>query len=46
VQGHSNKVIAGMLKLSPKTVEDHRASIMSKTESNGLARLIALASLD
>jgi hypothetical protein len=28
-----------MLKLSPKTVEDHRASIMSKTESSGLAQL-------
>ncbi|NIJ16368.1 response regulator transcription factor [Sphingobium vermicomposti] len=46
VQGHSNKVIAGMLALSPKTVEDHRASIMSKTEANGLAQLIALASPD
>ncbi len=46
VQGHSNKVIAGMLELSPKTVEDHRASIMFKTEANGLAQLIALASLD
>ena len=46
VQGHSNKVIAAMLELSPKTVEDHRASIMSKTGANGLAQLIALAALD
>jgi two-component system, LuxR family, response regulator FixJ len=46
VQGHSNKVIAAMLELSPKTVEDHRASIISKTGANGLAQLIALASLD
>lgn len=44
VQGHSNKVIAGILTLSPKTVEDHRASIMSKTGANGLAHLIAIAS--
>ncbi|EQB07423.1 response regulator receiver [Sphingobium quisquiliarum P25] len=46
VQGHSNKVVAAMLELSPKTVEDHRASIISKTGANGLAQLIALASLD
>lgn len=44
VQGHSNKVVAGLLHLSPKTVEDHRASIMSKTGVNGLAQLIALSS--
>jgi FixJ family two-component response regulator len=42
IQGHSNKVIAGMLGLSPKTVEDHRASVMAKTGVNGLAQLIAL----
>ncbi|NIJ16978.1 response regulator transcription factor [Sphingobium vermicomposti] len=46
VQGHSNKVIAAKLELSPKTVEDHRASIISKTGANGLAQLIALASPD
>ncbi|AJR26986.1 MULTISPECIES: response regulator transcription factor [unclassified Sphingobium] len=43
VQGHSNKAIAALLGLSPKTVEDHRASIMAKTGANGLAQLIALA---
>ncbi|MEC3950153.1 response regulator transcription factor [Sphingobium sp. HWE2-09] len=42
VQGHSNKVVAGLLNLSPKTVEDHRSSIMAKTGVNGLAQLIAL----
>ncbi|OAH42028.1 hypothetical protein AX777_22345 [Sphingobium yanoikuyae] len=42
IQGHSNKVIAGMLGFSPKTVEDHRASVMAKTGVNGLAQLIAL----
>jgi DNA-binding CsgD family transcriptional regulator len=35
-------VVAGLLNLSPKTVEDHRASIISKTGVNGLAQLIAL----
>lgn len=42
IQGHSNKVIAAILGLSPKTVEDHRASVMAKTGVNGLAQLIAL----
>lgn len=44
VQGHSNKGIAAILGLSPKTVEDHRASVMGKTGVNGLAQLIALGS--
>ena len=43
VRGHSNKAIAAILCLSPKTVEDHRASIMTKTGSSGLAQLIALS---
>lgn len=43
VQGHSNKAVADMLGLSPKTVEDHRAAIVAKTGTNGLAQLIALA---
>jgi two-component system response regulator FixJ len=43
VLGHSNKVVAAMLDLSPKTVEDHRAAIVAKTGANGLAQLIALA---
>ncbi|WP_176594034.1 response regulator transcription factor [Sphingobium sp. EM0848] len=42
ILGHSNKVIAAILGLSPKTVEDHRASVMGKTGVNGLAQLIAL----
>ncbi len=42
-QGCSNKVIAAMLSLSSRTVEDHRASVMFKTGANGLAQLIALA---
>lgn len=44
VQGHPNKVVADRLGLSPKTVEDHRAAVLAKTGTNGLAQLIALAS--
>lgn len=43
VQGHSNKAVAAILTLSPKTVEDHRAAIVAKTGASGLAQLIALA---
>lgn len=43
VQGHSNKVVAGMLQLSPKTVEDHRAAVLRKTGAKSLAQLIQIA---
>lgn len=43
VLGHPNKMVADLLGLSPRTVEDHRAAILAKTGSNGLAQLIALA---
>lgn len=43
VQGHPNKVVADRLGLSPKTVEDHRASVLAKTGASGLAQLIALS---
>lgn len=43
VIGQSSKMIAAALALSPKTIEDHRASIMAKTGANGLAQLIAIA---
>jgi FixJ family two-component response regulator len=43
VRGLSNKAIAAQLNLSPKTVEDHRASISAKTGTSGLAQLISLA---
>lgn len=42
VLGHSNKQIAASLMISARTVEDHRAAIMAKTRTNGLADLIAL----
>lgn len=41
-QGLSNKMIAGNLGIHPKTIEDHRASIMRKTSTNSLAQLIAI----
>nr|WP_257558507.1 response regulator [Sphingobium sp. CFD-2] len=43
VQGQSNKMIAAALGLSSRTVEDHRASIMAKTEAQSLAQLITLS---
>lgn len=43
VLGHTNKEVAAMLRLSVRTVEDHRASILRKTGARGLADLIELA---
>lgn len=40
--GQTNKMIASVLGLSIKTIEDHRAAIMAKTGANNLAQLIAL----
>lgn len=41
--GHSNKEIAERLGISARTVEDHRAAIVAKTRTNGLAQLVALS---
>ena len=43
VRGHSNKEIAERLAISVRTVEDHRAAIVTKTRTNGLAQLVALS---
>ncbi|MES3152000.1 response regulator transcription factor [Sphingomonas faeni] len=43
VMGHNNQAIAAVLDISPKTVEDHRAAIVAKTGTNGIAQLIALS---
>ncbi|MCR9176927.1 MAG: response regulator [Alphaproteobacteria bacterium] len=43
VAGHSNKVIAHHLTLSPKTVEVHRARVMAKTGAKNLSNLVRLA---
>ncbi len=40
VEGKLNKVIAADLKISPKTVELHRAKIMEKMEADSLAQLV------
>ncbi len=42
VQGQANKVIAADLKLSQRTVENHRASIMRRTKSASLPALLRL----
>lgn len=42
VVGKLNKVIAGQLDISPKTVELHRAKIMEKMRARSLAELVRL----
>jgi two-component system response regulator FixJ len=42
VQGRSNKVVAYELGISPRTVEIHRAHIMSKMEASSLSDLVRL----
>ncbi len=43
VAGHSNKVIAQNLSLSPRTVEIHRARVMDKMQARSLSELVRLA---
>lgn len=43
VRGHSNKEVAERLGISARTVEDHRASIITKTRTKGLSQLMALS---
>lgn len=40
VAGHPNKVIAEQLQISPKTVEVHRARVMSKMRADSLPELV------
>jgi FixJ family two-component response regulator len=42
VAGNANKEIAIKLKISPRTVEHHRAKIMEKTGARGLPQLVRL----
>jgi two-component system response regulator FixJ len=41
--GHPNKVIAYELRISPRTVENHRARLMVKMRVDSLAELVRLA---
>jgi two-component system response regulator FixJ len=43
VAGHPNKVIAHELKISPRTVENHRARLMVKMQVASVAELVKLA---
>ena len=45
VAGKASKVIASDLGLSPKTVEVHRARVMSKMQAGSIAELVRLAVL-
>jgi len=45
IAGKANKVIANELKLSPKTVEAHRAAIMRKLGVHSIAELVRIVML-
>ena len=42
VQGSSSKEAAEILKISPRTVEFHRANIMQKMEARNVAELMRI----
>ena len=46
VSGKTNKEIAGLLNISPKTVEKHRTSLMTKLDVHSVAQLMARALQD
>ena len=41
-QGKANKMVAGDLGVSQRTVEIHRAHVMQKMEANSLAELVRM----
>ncbi|MBN1186659.1 MAG: response regulator transcription factor, partial [Bacteroidales bacterium] len=42
-QGYSNKEIAEVLFLSPKTIDNYRTSLLEKTETKNSAHLVMYA---
>ena len=42
-QGHTSKEISGLLEISPRTVEHHRANMMNKLRINDVAGLTRYA---
>ncbi len=42
IAGHSNKIIASDLKISPRTVEIYRAHVMTKMEAESLSELVRM----
>jgi two-component system, LuxR family, response regulator FixJ len=38
--GHPNKVIAQLLRISPRTVEVHRARVMEKMQARSVSELV------
>ena len=43
VAGHPNKVVAQLLRISPRTVEVHRARVMEKMQANSVSELVRAA---
>jgi two-component system response regulator FixJ len=43
VAGHPNKVIAQLLRISPRTVEVHRARVMEKMQASSVSELVRAA---
>jgi two-component system response regulator FixJ len=43
VIGHTNRVIADKLSISPRTVEVHRARVMKKMQAQSLPHLVRMA---
>lgn len=43
VAGHPNKVIAQLLRISPRTVEVHRARVMEKMQARSVSELVRAA---
>ncbi len=43
ISGRTNREIADLMGISPKTAEKHRASLMQKLDVNSIAELLALA---